>query len=315
MTLFEKIQKSRDIKVKSINAYITSLKKIHNYIDDGTEGNDFDSLKFLDSKKFKEVLEFLDTLKLPTRKNYIASILVALSSQKSPNDKLIEKYRNHLDILAVEYNNKIKSHEKSEKLEKNWTSMKELQDIVKRYKREIKERNLDKKETFKKKDLDLYQKYLVGSLYTILPPLRNDYANMKVITFKEYENIEDKKNNYLVIVSKSKKFFSFGAYKTSEVYGIKTLDIPRNLNNIINKWLERNKTGFFLINTKNEPLSENSLTKLLYKTFESTGKNISSTIIRHVYLSDKYKNVNDEKAKDAEMMLHSVGEQDNYIKS
>lgn len=312
MTLFEKIQKSRDIKVKSINAYITSLKKIHNYIDDGT---DFDSLKFLDSNKFKEVLEFLDTLKLPTRKNYIASILVALSSEKNPNDKLIEKYRNHLDILAVEYNNKIKSHEKSEKLEKNWTSMKELQDIVKRYKREIKERNLDKKETLTKKDLDLYQKYLVGSLYTILPPLRNDYANMKVITFKEYENIEDKKNNYLVIVSKSKKFFSFGAYKTSEVYGIKTLDIPRNLNNIINKWLERNKTGFFLINTKNEPLSENSLTKLLYKTFESTGKNISSTIIRHVYLSDKYKDINEEKAKDAKQMMHSVGEQNNYIKS
>ena len=312
MTLFEKIQESRDIKEKSINAYITSLKKIHNYIDDGS---DFDSLKFLESKKFKDVLEFLNTLKLPTRKNYIAAILVALSSEKSPNDKLIEKYRNHLDILAVEYNKKIKSHEKSEKLEKNWTTMKELEDIVKRYKRDIKERNLIQKETFNKKDLDLYQKYLVGSLYTILPPLRNDYANMKVITFKEYENIEDKKNNYLVIVSKSKKFFSFGAYKTSEVYGIKTLDIPRNLNNIINKWLERNKTGFFLINTKNEPLSENGLTKFLYKTFESTGKNISSTIIRHVYLSDKYKNVNDEKAKDAAAMLHSVGEQDNYIKS
>jgi len=312
MTLFEKIQESRDIKEKSINAYITSLKKIHNYIDGGS---DFDSLKFLASNKFKEVLEFLDTLKLPTRKNYIAAILVALSSEKSPNDKLIEKYRNHLDILAVEYNKKIKSHEKSEKLEKNWVSMKELLDIVKRYKREIKERNLDKKDTFQKKDLDLYQKYLVGSLYTILPPLRNDYANMKVITFKEYENIEDKKNNYLVIVSKSKKFFSFGAYKTSEVYGIKTLDIPRNLNNIINKWLERNKTGFFLINTKNEPLSENGLTKFLYKTFEDTGKNISSTIIRHVYLSDKYKDINEEKAKDAAQMLHSVGEQDNYIKS
>ena len=312
MTLFEKIQESRDIKEKSINAYIISLKKIHNYIDDGS---DFDSLKFLDSKKFKEVLEFLETLKLPTRKNYIAAILVALSSEKSPNDKLIEKYRNHLDILAVEYNKKIKSHEKSEKLEKNWVTMKELLDIVKRYKREIKERNLDKKETFNKKDLDLYQKYLVGSLYTILPPLRNDYANMKVISFKEYENIEDKKNNYLVIVSKSKKFFSFGAYKTSEVYGIKTLDIPRNLNNIINKWLERNKTGFFLINTKNEPLSENGLTKFLYKTFENTGKKISSTIIRHVYLSDKYKNVNEEKAKVASQMMHSVAEQNNYVKS
>ena len=312
MALFEKIQKSRDIKEKSINAYITSLKKIHNYVDDGS---DFDSLKFLDSKKFNQVLEFLETLKLPTRKNYIAAILVALSSEKSPNDKLIEKYRNHLDILAVEYNKKIKSHEKSEKLEKNWVTMKELLDIVKRYKREIKERNLLIKETFNKKDLDLYQKYLVGSLYTILPPLRNDYANMKVITFKEYENIEDKKNNYLVIVSKSKKFFSFGAYKTSEVYGIKTLDIPRNLNNIINKWLERNKTGFFLINTKNEPLSENGLTKFLYKTFENTGKKISSTIIRHVYLSDKYKNVNEEKAKVASQMMHSVAEQNNYIKS
>ena len=47
------------------------------------------------------------------------------------------------------------------------------------------------------------------------------------------------------------------------------------INKAISKWLEHNKTGFFLINKQKKPLSENSLTKLLNKTFESTGKSIS----------------------------------------
>jgi hypothetical protein len=37
-------------------------------------------------------------------------------------------------------------------------------------------------------------------------------------------------------------------------------------------------------------------------------------MLRHIYLSDKYKDINEEMKKDAEAMGHSVREQKEYIK-
>ena len=138
-------------------------------------------------------------------------------------------------ILPIFY--RIKTIRKSQKLETNWTSFDAIKKIVNRLKRDVKEQDLINKSSWSNKDIELYKLYLVGSLYTLLPPVRNDYAQMKVLPFKTYNKLEESKlknNNYLVVVSKSKKFFSFGAYKTSEVYGVKITQIPPSLNKIIN---------------------------------------------------------------------------------
>ena len=315
MGLSEDIKKSRNIKDKSINAYLIALKKIYRIVtdNDNYDSSLFNNVGFLKKKYYKKITEFLDTLKLPTRKNYLAAILVALTA-KDKDDDIIKEYRNHLETIAIEYQDQISSKKKSEKLSNNWVSMAELKKIVGRYKRNIKEKKLESKETFNNEDIDLYQRYLVGSLYTILPPVRNDYADMKVISFKDYNKLKNKDNNYLVIVGKSKKFFSFGAYKTSDVYGIKMVQIPPPLNKIINKWLEHNKTDYFIISKQKKPITDNGLTKLLYKTFKETGKNIGSTIIRHIYLSEKYGDVNNEKEADADAMMHGLETQKEYVK-
>lgn len=321
MGLSDDINEHRNIKEKSLKAYMIALKRIYREVTDDTDysSNLFNNVGFLKKKYFKKVLSFLETLKLPTRKNYMAAVLVALTAKNDNDDQalkeLIIEYRNNLDLIANEYNDLIASKHKSSKLQSNWTSMNELKKIVARHKRSIKEKGLVTKTDFNNSDLELYQKYLAGSLYTLLPPVRNDYADMKIITFKEYNKLENKKSNYLVIAGKTKKFFSFGAYKTSDVYGVKIVQIPSILNKIINKWLEHNKTGFFLINKQKKALSDNGLTKLLNKTFEDTNKNIGSTIIRHIYLSEKYKDVNDEKKKDSDMMMHSLSQQSDYVKN
>lgn len=317
MGLSDDITEKRNIKDKSLKAYMIALKRIYREVTDNDdyESNLFNNVGFLKKKYFKKVLSFLNTLKLPTRKNYMAAILVALTAKNNDDDKdIILEYRNNLDLIANEYNDLIANKHKSEKLETNWTTMDNLKKIVARHKRSIKEKGLLSKTDYNNSDLDLYQRYLAGSLYTLLPPVRNDYADMKIISFKEYNKLENKNNNYLVIVGKSKKFFSFGAYKTSDVYGVKIVQIPSTLNKIINKWLEHNKTGFFLINKQKKALSDNGLTKLLNKVFEDTNKNIGSTIIRHIYLSEKYSDVNNEKEKDSFVMGHSLATQKDYVK-
>ena len=311
MSLVTLINQTRNIKPRSLNSYIISLKKIHKFVD---PDSDFDSLSWLDTKHYDKVVEFLDTLKLPTRKNYISAVLVALGTDKEKNEKLIEQYRNKLDLHSAEYNEAISSHQKSDKLEKNWATMAELRTIVNMYGKELKMKNIYNNEELSNKEFDLFQQYLVGSLYTMMPPVRNDYANMKVISFKDYDKLKDKKNNFLVIVGKNKKFFSFGAYKTEETFGVMTVPIRPAVNKILNDFLKHNTSGYLLLNKKREPLSDNGLTKLLNKTFSPTGKKISSTVIRHVYLSEKYADVEAEKEKDSAAMMHSMSTQQDYIK-
>ena len=45
------------------------------------------------------------------------------------------------------------------------------------------------------------------------------------------------------------------------------------------------------------------------------GKPFGSSILRHSYLSHKYKEVSQEKEKDAELMGHSVATQGDYVKT
>ena len=67
----------------------------------------------------------------------------------------------------------------------------------------------------------------------------------------------------------------------------------------------------FLVNADGSPLeSVNAITRILNRVF---GKNVGSTMLRHIYLSSKYdvKEMDD----DAEKMAHSSGLQHAYLKS
>ena len=55
------------------------------------------------------------------------------------------------------------------------------------------------------------------------------------------------------------------------------------------------------------PMSRNAISQLLLKTSKKLmDKNISSTMIRKIYLSSKYGKMKEEMKEDAKMMGHSV---------
>jgi hypothetical protein len=138
---------------------------------------------------------------------------------------------------------------------------------------------------------------------------------MYVIYEKDYKKLKEKDKNYLVLVSRNKKYFSLGSYKTEDKYGVHIIEIPSIINTVINKFLQHNDSGYFLTNTQRNVLSDNALTKFLNKVFAATGKKISSTMIRHMYLSEKYDARNGEMEADSKAMMHSVGTQQNvYVK-
>ena len=316
-TLRRAIDEKRNIKPNSLNAYVISISKLHK----ATEGDgEFKNLDFL--KDTKEIKEFLSSLKLSTQKNYLASIIVSLDAMntKGKYDDLIKEYREILDDTHNKYVEDYENGEKSESQKKNWASMIDLKKVMAMYLRDIKERELFSKEELNKKQMALMQKWVIANLFLNEenPPTRLDYSPMEIISKGEYDKLDEeerKENNYLVVLSRNNKFFSFNEYKTSGKYGENQVKVGKKLNSVLNIWLKYNKTDSLLLNSQGKPMSANGLGKEIKKVFEPTGKNISVNMLRHIFISEKYpKEKLDEKSQDAKKMGHSVDMQEKYSK-
>jgi site-specific recombinase XerD len=299
------ILEKRNVKESSLKAYLLNLNKILKL--EGLEATVSNLNKTLEDSE--EVMNILKDKKASTIRNYLASIVVYLSLDEK-NSELVKTYRELMDKYQKENNEGLANNQKSESQKKNWASLKELQDIVKSYKKELDRTGALKKDKLSKKDFDTLQKYVVGSLYIgdpENPPIRNDYI-MNIIYKSQYDELteeEKKKLNYLVIVNRSNKFFSLGEYKTSKKFGIQEIKVGKILNRILNIWLKYNESPYLILNSKGEKITPNSLTKLLTKIFEPTGKNISSSMLRHIFITEKFPPQTEEKIELADKMLHS----------
>tara|TARA_R110000744_G_scaffold102724_3_gene197331 strand:- start:262 stop:1077 length:816 start_codon:yes stop_codon:yes gene_type:complete len=269
-------------------------------------------------------------MSLSTRKNYLASILVGLSPQgrgkyEKGYEKVAKQYTDYLTSQAKEYENQIIEQKKSAKQQGKWVSKEALDKVRKTYANAIKklgytQKSKEFRKGKEKRHQELIQKYLVASLYLLHPPRRNSYANMKIISnsaFNKLPNGEKDDNNYLVVVSRNNKFFSFGDYKTKKQYGVQKITVDKGLNSVLNLWTNFNDSEHLLLDSRGNKMTTNGLTKFLYKVFEPTGKKISSTMIRHIVLTDKYGDESGykEKLETAKAMGHSVEEQQKtYVK-
>ena len=306
--------KRPNIKDSSLNMYLMNVRKLNKEI--GDSENEY-SLKILKNKS--KVDEFLDTKAKSTKKNYYATIVVLLMTEGDGHKTLIDKYRVEMEDLDNSLKEKQKTQEKSEKQKQNWASLEELQKVMKTYKRQIDVKDLLKKPTDKltTKDLDLIQKWVITSLYVLdpenNPPLRSDYS-MKIIGSKDYNKLKDSelKQNYLVVRGQNRKFFHLGEFKTQGKFDIKTIEVGKKLNTVLNKWLKVNPTNFLLFNRSGDMMTANQLTKAVKSAFSPLQKNgLGISMIRHIVISTLFPPQNKEKEELANLMLHSIDQQTN----
>jgi hypothetical protein len=316
----EAIDKARNIKPNSLRAYIISINKVHNAIFDKDIVDKKNPLDFL--KDEKKVLETIKDLKINTQKNYLSAVIVGLDSMndKGIYDTELKEYREYLDELNKEVIKDLEKNEKTDNQEKNWVSLQALKKVMNSHKRDLIDRDVFKKETITKKQRDILQMWVVANLYLHddNPPIRLDYGGMKVVKNSDYEKLskdELEENNYLVVKSRTNKFFHFGEYKSKKAHGIKKIPVGKILNSVLNIWLKFNDSGDLLIDSRDKPMNSNQLSKYISKTFSSTGKKVTANLLRHVYISEKHPvEVNDSKKETASKMLHGVSTQEKYSK-
>ena len=316
MSIREKIKSKRpNVKSNTIDSYLTYTNKLYkSFSGENKEPSDYKWLK--DTSK---ITSLLGSYKSTTKKNFYNAIVVVLHALDF-DESIVAKYSELRDNEHKNYEEMVKSHKKTDRQEKNWVEMDEIDKILKKYKRQAIE-IYKSPNSNRKKDYSTLQEYIILLTYRHIP-MRNDVANMKVVSPTEYKAIpenEREKHNYLVGSNRVPYHFQINEYKTKKSFGKKRIEINKELNREVRKWLRVNKTGYFITNaSQTEPITPNGITKLLTKIFkEHTGKNVSTSMIRHIYLSDKYKKdleVNRSKEKDAHNMAHSLKQQMDYIK-
>ena len=305
----ELIQKLNDKNLSegSIKLYIRNLQKLNN--------GQLLSFKFLN--KVDNILGKISKFKANTQRGILISIVSVLGC--CPEDKKLIKLRNQYYKLMNEKNTEIKENatdEPTEEQKANWISWDDVKAKFNELHEEVEKFKDNKK--INEKESDTLLCYMLLALYIYVPPRRNkDYQFMNVV--KKYNDSLDDDINYL---SYEDNRFIFNVYKTSKKYGKQIIEINPDLKACIDIYLKFHPKILGKITKKtNQPLfvldghplvQTNSITKLLNRTF---GKKISSSALRHIFLSDKYKDVAKDMKEDAEIMAHSVGQQKEYIKN
>lgn len=302
----------KGVSQSTANAYLRMLTVLNDKVP-------FKSLAFLRNKD--GILNKLSSLADTTQKTNLGAIVSVLSTMSDkPTYKGLHKF--YLETMM----DKIKStpasnNEKSEKQKDNWIDWDEIIKVSKEQWESVKD--FGGKKSLTPAEYDKLLQALVLGLYVYIPPRRNqDYLNM-VVTKKWKEEMPDDVN-YLDIAGSR---FVFHKYKTAKKYGKQSIDIPESdesnhLEHIISAYLKhqplwkqvKGKNGFapFLVTHDGKVLSAvNSITRLLNKIF---GKRVGSSMLRHIFLSDKYGKTLEEQKEDSMAMGHSLNQQRDYIK-
>jgi hypothetical protein len=300
---------TKKLAESSIKLYLRNLEKLN----DNMPLKNFNFLKDIPA-----IIQLLEKYKENTKRGYLISIVSSLGLDKS--NKIKQKLYDDYYSLMMNKNKELKaidsSNEKTETQKENWLTWDEVSKVFTDLEQKVKTFVGNKE--INEHQYNVLLQYVVLALYYFKAPRRNEYQNMMII--KAIMPSLPITANYLVYDTHK---FIFNAYKTVKKDGQLVEDIPDDLFSVISTYLKfhpllkgkkiiKTTSVPFLVYYDSRPLSQvNAITRILNKTF---GKNVGSSMLRHMYVSSKYGAVLQEMKEDAKEMSHSIGMQQDYIK-
>lgn len=305
MESFNPFEHKPDISESSRRLYVFNLTKLNG-------GKPIKDLKWLGRDS---VMEHILTLKPNTRRTYLISIVSALRGRQE--SKYTKLYRKFYDLL-MSLNKELKDNTaKTPKVEENWMEQEDVKSIQQKLSEVLSRIEHNKKVTEAEYTELLH--LVVVSLYTLQQPRRNkDYTDMCIVR----KTPEDMSKNYLDIFVWN---WVFNNYKTQKTYKSQTIPINEDLQKILEIYLkfhprakEIKKKSIqeavpFLVKYDGTPIATSpEMTRMLNKIF---GKKIGCSMLRSIFLTDKYGDTVKKLREDtAQMGTSSETAQNNYIK-
>ena len=216
LLLQEKIKENRPkLSTSSMRTYISILSNLYTKLNG--EGN-----IELFKKEHNEILKYLDDINDQSRKTTPSSLFILTN---------MKELQTVMNTIMKKVNDDYNDQKINEKQKENWISIDEIKEI---YKTMSVDANLMLN---KKKILDenVMMEFLLMSVLSgiIMPPRRSlDYSEMKI------KNYDVKTDNYY----KANKFY----FKTFKTYGLQILDVPKELNNVLKKWIKINTNDYMI---------------------------------------------------------------------
>lgn len=245
------------------------------------------------SQKYQKILDYLNkNIRKSTRKSVLSALYV-LTNRPEYHEQMIED--------AKDINEEYREQRKTQKQEDNWISVQQIKDKYDELFTQV-------QKIFKKRaigDVPAIMDYLLVAFLggILMPPRRSlDYALLK------WRNYDKNSDNYYF---RNKIYFN--KYKTSDKYGLTVIDVPKELNAVLKKWLKINPSDYVLVSTHMNPLSSSQITRMLNKIF---GKQVSVNMLRHIFLTNYYKDIPKltEMQNVASKMGHDVSTALEYVK-
>lgn len=296
---FLKENNEKTISDVSLKTYTSHLNKLFYHFN--SKDNEFEPEFFLID--YKNVIKFIldDINNISSQKTYLASILNCLKSFNSTKDiKIKEIYNKVMSNLALKYDKEKENQKMNEKERNNWIS----QDEIKKKYDELYDKYIsffNIKGGLNSFLYDELQQLIILSLYYMIPPRRlSDYTLMKIKNYNDNDNYIDFK----------KKKFVFNQFKTRKYKGETTINIPKDLLNLIKRFVNLNyyESDYLLNSNNGKPLSSSSLNKRLNNIFN---KKVSCNMLRKSYISDYFKDL--PKLKEINELTNNLGNSMNEV--
>lgn len=290
--IIDLVKKNRPhLSASSIKTYKSILKNIYDKCYDDKEYH----MKNFDNDK--HILNLIEDIPYNKRKTILAALSV-LTSNKNYNKVMMEDIKSYQD-----------NEMKQEKTPQQKEGMIPLDDIKALYNNlEHNAKLVLKKNTLTYPDLNDIMKWvmiaLTGGIFQA-PRRSIDFGNMK------WRNYDTEKDNYVDV--KNSKFI-FQNYKTAKSYGKQETEITKPLKLVLNRWFKviPENCDHVLFDNKYQPLTSPQMTHRLNEIF---GKKISTSMLRHIFLTDKFKGLDlDDLQKTATEMGNSPMQALLYVK-
>ncbi len=304
------------LKESSIQAYVRNIEKLSERVNGKRE---FDNLEWLNDKE--KVLNKINEMGDNTKRNYLNSVIVFFQNNKDYEDnETWKEYSKLRDDINAKFKKSKSENKKTDKQNKNWLTKEEYQNIVKQYQEYLTKHKVlqSKPDKLNKDELNKLMEYVLIKFYQEIPS-RNDFHSLKIVNKKEYNDLpKDTNQNYLVM-ERNNIHVIINDWKTKKnEKDTRTITLSPELQKLVRAYRRKapNREYMFVSN-KEQPLTRNGLTKLLIKMFKVfyPDKNISSSMLRHIYLSHKYSDTMKEMKEDQNNLGHSGETQKEYIKT
>lgn len=296
--------KGKNITESSLKLYLNNLRRLN--------GGEFPK-NFLFLKDTEKILGDLEKYKPNTRRSYLISIITTLK-QDPKMKKLYDKYYPHLEHYNKEH---AVNNEKSETQKENWINQDEVKELYNKMTEEVKPFLEQKKVS--PSEYEKILRWFVLSLYTLQKPRRNADYQKCLVGRKIPVDLND---NYNYLDLDNDKWI-FNNYKTKGTYKSQVLDLTPEMKSVVMTYLKFHPRGKdlkkksnlipLIVDFQGEPfIANNAITRMLNKIF---GKKIGVSMLRNIYLTDKFGDKVKELNNTAqEMGTSSSTIQNQYIK-